>query len=1212
MARYIKPYTGGYDRDNADIGTVFDTENIPLPTSDNSNNDLGQYADMWVDPTSSSLPTPSSDDSWWSKLKNDYWNAEDKFNNFMDSNPIGKFVSRLGESGARAITGDTTSNTDTGSWLGNTAADVVGTGLGFMAKLPGINESTGSIMNKTVGQPVENTLKDFASKYGLNNKATDYAIQGLKTGSEFGAYEGLNNAVQGKDIGEGVANGMGSGLLFGVGGKAVGEAFSHFIPGIGKTKVVGNDGSRLKIQDENGNVTDMNKTIFDNTAQQMPQTKPIQPFENTLDINRPLENRTSEIPYISDNSIPMNLQRHGVDMDLNALSRRGQENDLNLFQDRTGREPNAGDYKERQVIANSFMNSEAIPKEVKDSLAADPTKYQYLEHNNEQTMMKARESVEKNFDGAVGKIRNLKALEDDADTATAIEIERKYIENGEYDKARDWSLKVAKLGTKSGQAIQYFSTIKRMTPEWTLNRASKMIDGTVTDKQREILNNAPTDKVAEIAKKNKIPYLSDEATKQIIDMSKQIQDMPEGRAKREAIANLNDTVQREIPTSILDKINSVQTLSMLSGTKTPIRNIIGNTLFKAVDNIKEIPRTLIDMPLSLATGKRTATLPMLGSQLKGYGAGVKESFLDLKNNVNTKNIDDKFELNRRNTWDKNGNLFNKAMSQAERVNRFALDDRPAMSASYEGEMARQRKLAKMNGTEFDEMAAKEKAELKSLHDTFSDDTAISQLVTNLKRNANIVGNSIVTGNIGKKLDQATKDEFSKWGVGDLLVKFARVPANIVARQVEYSPISLITPFVKATRDAIKKEKFDQDAFADGLAKGLTGSGIMGVGAMLHNVMTTDSDKNKNKSELDKEAGLGSFKMNVSALQRLIGGGDTKTQKGDNIVSYDWANPISVLLAAGASMAKATDGKTVKGIGKIAGTLVDALNEGVNSVIEQPMNQGLKTWIQQGDIMGGLSQVIASLPQTFIPSLVNQFRQLNDNTTRETYDPNLFKQGINQMVNRIPGLEKQLPQKVDIWGKGKETSQNSTNNPLGVFLNPAISTQYLPTPQIEKALSLYGHTANSEALPKFADKTLNVDNKKVKLTPDEFIQLQSAMGKGATDIYNGILSDDNSNKLAKDTAKALSGNSQDAKIKVLQDNNLPLPLSVTKDALSQDLYKKRSTESKTVRDKIKDITNSDMTIDEQKKALQDLRDQAQGAAKKNPPKKKGNKTTIFDH
>lgn len=239
-----------------------------LPMLSDSNNN----SDMFVEaPNNSNLPMPNEDNGFWGKLQNWDGRLNNSVNDFMNSNSIGRFISRFGEAGARAITGDAVSNTDTGSKIANAAADFIGTGAGFMTRLPGLDFSIGSAMNKAIGKPVENVLNDVVEKYGANSRLTDYGIQALKTGAEFGGYEGLNNAIQGKDTGDGIAEGMAQGMLWGAGGKALGEIL-HAIPGIGKVKVLNDDGNRVTFQDENGNVQDMNKVIFDNTAERIPQS----------------------------------------------------------------------------------------------------------------------------------------------------------------------------------------------------------------------------------------------------------------------------------------------------------------------------------------------------------------------------------------------------------------------------------------------------------------------------------------------------------------------------------------------------------------------------------------------------------------------------------------------------------------------------------------------------------------------------------------------------------------------------------------------------------------------------------------------------------------------------------------------------------------------------------------------------------------------------
>lgn len=320
----VADWEGNVDRDSSTPDKVFYDEDIPMPSSDNSSSsNLNPYEQDVGNTASLPMPSTQDDNSFWGKLQSIDQKLNDATENFMKSNPVTSFLARAGQSGADAMTGGQAiqDNYDTGSGLANGVADIVGTGAGFMERLPGLDSSIGSVMDKTIGQPVKNVLTDIADKYGVNNKAIDYGIQALKSGAEFGGYQGLSNASQGKDVGEGIAEGMASGMAFGAGSKALGDLGSLAIKGIGKVKVLATDGNRIKIQDENGNVQDMNKTIFDNTVQSLDTMnssysnanlddvfKPNEivrsnPLENTLpqiDTNTPLQNESPKMPFIND------------------------------------------------------------------------------------------------------------------------------------------------------------------------------------------------------------------------------------------------------------------------------------------------------------------------------------------------------------------------------------------------------------------------------------------------------------------------------------------------------------------------------------------------------------------------------------------------------------------------------------------------------------------------------------------------------------------------------------------------------------------------------------------------------------------------------------------------------------------------------------------------------------------------------------------------
>lgn len=610
----------------------------------------------------------------------------------------------------------------------------------------------------------------------------------------------------------------------------------------------------------------------------------------------------------------------------------------------------------------------------------------------------------------------------------------------------------------------------------------------LVEKVQELINLGAYDKQSIrdlIKQKEGLPVLESKDIKFITEHMDKAKTFKEGTYNnKKELALVREVIENKTPKTTFGKINSIQTMGMLSAPKTAIRNTVSNALFRGVTNLKDTVRTGIDIPLSKLTGERTSTLSDLNAQGKGFKTGAKETLLDFKNNVNTKGTD-KMELTN-NQWDKNGNLLNRTMSNVGRYERMMLSDRPFEGATFADEMARQKKLAEINKTPFDEAKAVEKAKHEAAYTTFQDDTYLSNLALNMKKFLN-----------GGK----------EWGAGDVFLKFAKTPANITSRAIDYTPL---VAFGKALGAAVNKQGFNQETFVNELAKGITGTGVIALGAALNKmgVISSSKTENSNLNALNTKAGLGNFTLNLSALNRFTRGGSATTQKGDSIVSYDWASPTSVLLTLGSELGKSNS----KDLFGKSGDVLESLLTGINGLIDQPMTQGLQTLFGSHNFAKAGTNLIASIPQTFIPSIVNNLRQF-DNQQKETYDPNIFKQGLNQAINRVPIANKLLPNKKDIMGEDKKVMQN--NSLSNIFLNPATSTKYNPDASTENALNLYNSTGTSSLLPKLVDKTVNG----IKLTPKQYTDYQQDLGSRISDIYSSNPSEKEANKLVLKASKA---------------------------------------------------------------------------------------------
>jgi hypothetical protein len=98
------------------------------------------------------------------------------------------------------------------------------------------------------------------------------------------------------------------------------------------------------------------------------------------------------------------------------------------------------------------------------------------------------------------------------------------------------------------------------------------------------------------------------------------------RAKDIEFSKIKQFAANKIPATLADKVQAVQHIQLLLNPKTMLRNVYGNVIMGGLENIKDIPGSMLDKAVSLKTGQRTTLLPSfegLKTQAQGLIEGAK-------------------------------------------------------------------------------------------------------------------------------------------------------------------------------------------------------------------------------------------------------------------------------------------------------------------------------------------------------------------------------------------------------------------------------------------------------------------------------------------------------------------------------------------------------------------------------------------------------------
>ena len=727
--------------------------------------------------------------------------------------------------------------------------------------------------------------------------------------------------------------------------------------------------------------------------------------------------------------------------------------------------------KERGFITTIKESPQTVPE------VAKQVKGEYTPITNKATLEAASKAIQENEDDVLTEILGPKKATADQVAKAQLLID-KYSREGKHEQAIQIVEKIAPKLTEQGQSIQAASMWNRLTPAGILKTAQR------TFQQANELN------------PNANLKLTNELSEKLTGMAEKIKTMPEGEEKTRATLLMLKEIQNKVPTSLGKKIDTVQTIGQLLNPKTAIRNVVGNAIFGGVENAQQTLASGLDKAVSLITGKRSVLAPNPIEQIKGGIYGAKQGFKDAIQGIDTSGTGTQFDLPTGETFKSKWN----PMRLAEKTLNISLrtPDRAFTEAYKKDYMRMAQKLAKINKETFDPAKAMEEANILAKYRTYQDDTAFSKAFSDLKKALNY--------GVTRTKDGSFKVEPKEFGLGSFVLKYPKTPANLLARSIDYSPVSFLRSVNELGRTWFKGQAFNQRKFVTDLSKGITGTGIIGMGYYLADLGLLSGAPNKDKdiSTLERQEGGGKYRLNVTGLKRFLetfNPSEAKTREGDKIVSYDWAQPISTSFAIGANMSQ---GSNQPGLDKVS-KITEALKGGVDSLYEQPLLTGIAQVFKGDSAPAAAEKVGQGMLSSFVPTIVSQINQYQDNAQRDPYDPNFFKYATNLAKSKIPGLAQQLPQSYDVWGKPLERFKNGGNSFFNVFLNPAFTATYKPTPESQFVIDLYTNTGETKHAPKVQDKKVRAYGFEIEPSASVLQSMQQYAGQRTREMYRAFMS-----------------------------------------------------------------------------------------------------------
>jgi hypothetical protein len=628
---------------------------------------------------------------------------------------------------------------------------------------------------------------------------------------------------------------------------------------------------------------------------------------------------------------------------------------------------------------------------VKEVLPELKIEGQYIPRDTDTLAIKARNLIVDDIAKAEEVAR--KGSDQNA-VAVASELIKHYGKQGNYEKAAEVAHDMAAKLTELGRAVQAASILARLTPE-----------GQVRFAAREI--NKYNEKVASTrggiaGLRKKIPNLTQEQAKYIMDEMQEIAKMPDGKAKYIRFKKLQDYISKLVPTPMYSKIITTWKAGLLTGIKTSGLNIMSNAFHLGTETIKDVPAAMVDKIAGYFTGTRTTTPTIAGIKkggIEGFGKGLEY----LKSGYSERDIGTKLDYHK-------VNYNTRAMQMyTEGIFRFlGSQDQPFYYAAKARSMYEQAKVSAMN------LGLKGQKAQSHIDNLIQNPTERMIKLASKDAETAVFINNTTLGDIARGIQ--------KLPGGEIVVPFGRTPSAVAMQIVNYSPIGI----AKTIIENVGKGRFDQREFSQGIGRGITGTAVLAIGVELYKsgMITLDRPKDENELKLWELEGRQANSVLVNGKWRTV----------------QAFGPAGNLLIIGGQFKRAFDEA-----GSPTEAMAEALAGSAKSFTEQTFMRGVSQFADAlSDPERSAASMYGNMLASVIPTIVSDTARATDTQERRT------ESAGQKVVAKIPGARQKLEPKVTVLGEEKQP----TANPLELMADPTRPSKVISTPVVDELRRLW--------------------------------------------------------------------------------------------------------------------------------------------------------------
>ena len=299
--------------------------------------------------------------------------------------------------------------------------------------------------------------------------------------------------------------------------------------------------------------------------------------------------------------------------------------------------------------------------------------------------------------------------------------------------------------------------------------------------------------------------------------------------------------------------------------------------------------------------------------------------------------------------------------------------------------------------------------------------------------------------------------------------FKRTPANIMARAVEYSPIGMVNGVKQALVD-VRKGKVSATQAIDSIASGMTGTALLGLGALFANMglVSGGDDDDDKQNTFDQLRGKQSYALNA------FGGSYT----------IDWLAPEVIPMFVGVELYNSVNESGNLKFKDMLGALADVSNPLLEMSCLSSLNDVLDSVSYSDDKLYSLvSQSAANYVLQALPTVFGQFERIGEPEREQTYVnndsqlPKDWQRTIAKAANKVPGVEYEQIPYIDIYGRRQSTG-NVAERAFNNLVNPGYGSTDRSAPWDDELHRLYdlGYSGvlPTQAARKVGDKDLSAE------------------------------------------------------------------------------------------------------------------------------------------